>query len=117
MGRLICVASPVRTLRSTIAPLRDAEGHSKVSEGWRGWYALARWKRLRLATFRRDDFTCQMPGCGRLEGNTALLVADHIERHQGDEALFWNPDNIQTLCKPCHDGTKQAQERRQRQGG
>ncbi|MFZ4605167.1 MAG: HNH endonuclease [Caulobacter sp.] len=114
MSRLTCVKPSVSTLRSTIAPLRDAEGHSRSVETWRNWYSLARWKRLRLTTFRRDDFTCQMPACRRLEGNTALLVADHIERHQGDPDLFWNPDNIQTLCKSCHDGTKQAAERRGR---
>lgn len=114
MGRLTCVKPAVSTLRSGIAPLRDVDGHSRTVECWRNWYSLARWKRLRLAVFHRDDFTCQWPGCGRLEGNTSLLVADHRKRHLGDPQLFWNPDNLQTLCKPCHDSKKQAEERRGR---
>ena len=87
----------------------DVEGHG--SEPWRNWYKLARWKRLRIATFVRDLFTCQMPGCGHVEGNTALLVCDHKIPHRGDERLFWDPLNVQTLCKPCHDSRKQAAER------
>lgn len=40
------------------------------------------------------------------------LVADHIRPHRGDPALFWWADGIQCLCKPCHDGAKQREERR-----
>jgi 5-methylcytosine-specific restriction protein A len=28
---------------------------------------------------------------------------DHIVSHHGDEALFWDEDNLQALCKSCHD--------------
>ena len=34
-------------------------------------------------------------------------VVDHIKPHKGDEALFWDAGNLQSLCKPCHDSTKQ----------
>ena len=27
---------------------------------------------------------------------------DHIEPHKGDDTLFWDQDNWQPLCKPCH---------------
>ena len=30
-------------------------------------------------------------------------VVDHIKPHKGDKNLFWNEDNYQSLCKPCHD--------------
>lgn len=59
----------------------------------------------------RDMFTCQMPGCGRIEANTSKLVADHKIQHHGDETLFWNPKNLQCLCKACHDSLKQRMER------
>lgn len=78
---------------------------------WRRWYKTARWQRLRLAVFYRDGYACQMPGCGRLEPNTSLLVADHKRPHRGIEALFWDEANVQTLCKSCHDSKKQALER------
>jgi 5-methylcytosine-specific restriction protein A len=34
-------------------------------------------------------------------------VVDHIKRHGGDQALFWDKANWQPLCKPHHDSTKQ----------
>ena len=37
-------------------------------------------------------------------------VVDHIRMHRGDLHLFFDPDNLQTLCKACHDSHKQAQE-------
>lgn len=83
--------------------------HQDRGEPWRAWYRTARWRRLRLKVFARDLFTCQC-GCGRLEGNTSLLVCDHKEPHRGSEALFWNEANLQTLLKSCHDGAKQKQE-------
>jgi len=109
MGRLTHLRAPLASMPPLICRPVDVEGHG--SEPWRNWYKLARWKRLRIATFVRDLFTCQMPGCGHVEGNTALLVCDHKIPHRGDERLFWDPLNVQTLCKPCHDSRKQAAER------
>ena len=34
---------------------------------------------------------------------TAATIVDHITPHRGDQALFWDRDNWQSLCKPCHD--------------
>ncbi len=76
---------------------------------WRAWYKTSRWQRLRWSVLVRDAFTCAL--CRRLESNTAQLVADHTIAHRGDEALFWDGGNLQTLCKPCHDSAKQRQER------
>lgn len=82
---------------------------------WRAWYKLARWQQLRLRVFLRDSYTCQF--CNNVEGNTSLLVADHKRPHRGDELLFWDEDNVQTLCKSCHDSRKQSIERRAGAGG
>jgi len=72
-------------------------------------YNTAAWRRLRWFILVRDRFTCRM--CGRLEPDTSKLVADHRQPHRGNDKLFWDPNNLQTLCKsPCHDKHKQAQE-------
>ncbi len=84
---------------------------------WRAWYCTAEWQAARMATFRRDGFQCQREGCGRIEGDTSRLVCDHIERHNGDRALFFDPANLQTLCKHCHDSDKQRQEAAERRRG
>lgn len=75
---------------------------------WKAWYKLARWQQLRLAIFRRDLYTCRE--CGLIEGNTSLLVCDHITAHRGNASLFWDEGNLQTLCKGCHDSAKQREE-------
>ena len=36
-------------------------------------------------------------------GRTVPAVdVDHIRPHKGDPTLFWDPQNWQSLCKPCH---------------
>lgn len=104
----------VSALPSRVRRLADEQGHSRQAEPWRAWYNLARWQRLRVRVFVRDSYTCQMNGCGQV---VARPIADHIKRHSGDPALFWAEDNVQTLCKPCHDRIKQAEEARARRTG
>ena len=77
---------------------------------WRRWYNTARWQKLRWSVLSRDLFRCQM--CGSIEADTSKLVADHKAPHRGDPALFWNEEGIWCLCKSCHDGAKQREERR-----
>lgn len=107
--------------RHSVAPQRgghevapsDERGRSRwrdASEPWRRWYKTARWQRLRWQVLVRDLFTCRR--CGRVEGDTSQLVADHRVPHRGDERLFWDEANLQCLCKLCHDSAKQSEERR-----
>ena len=76
------------------------------TQAWQGWYKLARWKKLRDAQLKAHP-TCQCPhNCGQ-----RATVVDHIKRHNGDPRLFWNPRNLQSMAKTCHDSRKQSQER------
>ncbi len=43
----------------------------------------------------------------KLEAN----VVHHIVRHAGDERKFFNPANLQSLNRECHDRFAQSQER------
>lgn len=113
MGRLTGLKPTVGRLAPRVG---YAEGDEKGFERqrrqthpYRAWYNTARWRALRMAVLVRDHFTCRM--CGRLEGNTSLLVGDHIIPHKGNEALFWDETNVQCVCKSCHDGAKQAFEK------
>jgi len=36
----------------------------------------------------------------------AADVVDHIVPHRGDAKLFWDPANLQSMCKPHHDSSK-----------
>ena len=57
----------------------------------------------------RRVFLDRHPACAFC-GNPANVV-DHIIPHRGDKTLFWDHANWQPLCGPCHNGTKQRQER------
>lgn len=48
--------------------------------------------------------------CLQSEDITAAEVVDHIKDHKGDELLFWDETNLQSLCKRCHDSTKKRME-------
>ncbi len=41
--------------------------------------------------------------CERQGLTTPATEVDHIVPHRGDKVLFWDHDNWQALCKPCHD--------------
>lgn len=101
-------AATVRTDHDTIRRQQHA---------WRKWYYTVRWKRLRWQCLERDLFTCQDPDCGLVEPDASRLVADHRVRHNGNPALFWDLDNLQCLCKRCHDGAKQRLENAERAAG
>lgn len=94
------------------APQSEAERsrQRRIQTPWRNWYNTSRWKDLRWDVLEAALFTCTR--CGRLEGDTSKLVADHIIPHRGDEGRFWDRSNLQCLCKACHDRVKQAEERR-----
>nr|WP_281411231.1 HNH endonuclease [Rhizobium sp. BK316] len=52
--------------------------------------------------------------CGRISLRSGTMVCDHVEPHRGDETLFWDPENLQTLCAdPCHNRHKQMLEGQQ----
>lgn len=70
---------------------------------WRGWYKRARWLRLREHQLVMHPLCAFCLEQGIVEPAT---VVDHIKPHRGDPELFWDPDNLQSLCKPHHDSTK-----------
>lgn len=57
-------------------------------------YSSLKWKQLRQKHLREE------PLC-RVCGNKATEV-DHLIPHQGDINLFFNEDNLQSLCHNCH---------------
>lgn len=73
---------------------------------WRHLYDTARWKRIRKAQLQAEPL-CRM--CAEQGKVTAATVCDHVKPHKGDEELFYGGP-FQSLCKPHHDGAKQAEE-------
>jgi 5-methylcytosine-specific restriction protein A len=40
--------------------------------------------------------------CARQGRQQLAAVVDHIQPHKGDQRLFWDRSNWQSLCKSCH---------------
>jgi hypothetical protein len=75
---------------------------------WQHLYDNSRWRKLRLAHLRTHPLCVMCKEAGRV---TAASVVDHVKAHKGNEALFWDQSNWQSLCKPCHDRHAQSRDR------
>jgi 5-methylcytosine-specific restriction protein A len=90
--------------------------HRRGSAASRGYDA--RWAAHRARYFHKLIALDILPACGaRLPGApmtadsrcqaegrliTDGLERDHIVPHRGDAGLFWDPLNLQLLCRSCH---------------
>lgn len=71
-------------------------------------YKTSRWAALRAEQLRQEPL-CRY--CKPMGDVVAATVVDHIKPHRGDRALAFDPDNLQSLCKPCHDRHADAKDR------
>ncbi|WP_315125277.1 HNH endonuclease signature motif containing protein [Comamonas antarctica] len=61
----------------------------------------------------REGFLRSHPLCVMCEADdrvTAATVVDHKVPHRGDQALFWDRSNWQSLCATHHSRDKQREE-------
>ncbi len=84
---------------------RDRE-YNRTNRPFRKLYNSVRWQRLRKRFLLEHPLCVE---CERLGRITPATVVDHIKPHEGNPELFWNENNLQSLCKPCHD-SKTARE-------
>ena len=112
---------PLRTLKPRLAPMpprlksartvRDTRYSPDATV--RAWYKSARWHKLRQQVLIRDMYTCQQTGvvlAGKSPAPNSPVV-DHKIPHRGNEALFFDPENCQSVTKQWHDSTKKRMER------
>lgn len=65
-------------------------------------YYTNSWKKLRETKLAMNPL-CEQCGASSLSaGMETSLHIDHINDHKGDENLFYELDNLQTLCISCH---------------
>lgn len=74
-------------------------------------YVSTRWAQpthgLRARVLIRDHYTCI--ACGRVE-HSSRLHAHHVVPHKGNPELFYDINNVTTLCEDCHNiGMRQAE--------
>lgn len=69
-------------------------------------YSVA-WDKARKTWLVLHPLCAECEAAGRVVAGYAV---DHIQPHRGDQELFWNQANWQTLCRRCH-AVKSAAER------
>jgi len=107
-------AAPRHRPMARIAPVHHVP--EAVGDSWRAGKSStqrgygSRWQRARLTFLKRaENVLCRM--CSARGLVVLAAVVDHVVPHRGDQSLFWDTSNWQALCKPCHDGAKQREER------
>lgn len=58
-----------------------------------------------------NDGSRTSSGARQMNPKRRFLVVDHVIPHRGDEALFYDAGNLQTLCPDDHDQNKQRLEK------
>lgn len=66
----------------------------------RRWIHSVRWRNLSDLHKRMFPLCAECLKKGRDE---PVYLTDHIVPHQGDPTLFWDWDNLQSLCNACHE--------------
>lgn len=83
----------------------DRRGHSRARGYDRTWERL---RRMHLA----EHPLCAY--CLKRGVSTLATVVDHIEPIEEAPERRLDPSNLQSLCKPHHDSTKQREDKRRR---
>ncbi len=69
-------------------------------------YRTGQWQVLRRQLLTQQPFCTECMKAGKY---TLANEVDHIVPHRNNERLFYDPSNLQPLCRPCHS-TKTARE-------
>lgn len=92
---------PVLTRDGWCDKHRPAKAPRRVSAAWHSWYTLPVWTdRLRPDQLLAEPFCRE---CAKRGERVRATVVDHVKPHRGDWALFTDKNNLQSLCKRCHD--------------
>ena len=74
--------------------------YNKSNRPYKKLYNSNHWQRLRKHVLAKQPL-CVI--CLKEKRITPATVVDHIKPHKGDEKLFFDINNLQPLCKSCHD--------------
>ena len=77
-----------------------------MAESWQiHFYNSSAWKKLRNALIAQRGLRCER--CGKMVHDSSKLIGHHIKELDADNVhdtgIALNPDNIEIICKDCHD--------------
>jgi 5-methylcytosine-specific restriction protein A len=83
---------------------RKQQEYRERENPWLHMYHDPRWNNpdwgLRAQQLRKEPLCAECLKEGRV---TVANVVDHVKKHGGDAALFYDPSNLNSLCKRHHD--------------
>lgn len=82
---------------------------SPEAKAWKHLYDTSRWRYRIVPAHLHIEPLCRI--CMKSNRITEARVIDHIVPHKGKHELFFNTDNLQSLCFSCHNSIKQSEER------
>lgn len=106
MGKLRMLKPKTKTLKERTATVAPGSWRTSSQTSSQRGYGY-KWQQARLVHLQHHPLCIYCERAGRV---TEATVVDHVVPHRGDEALFWDRSNWQSLCKPCHDSTKRREE-------
>ena len=74
--------------------------HKRSSRPYKKLYNSIQWQQLRKQVLNKQPLCVE---CLKAKRITPATVVDHIKPHKGNEKLFYDISNLQSLCKSCHD--------------
>ena len=77
---------------------RDYDINSRQS--YHDWYSCKRWRLLRMHWLKCNPLCVE---CSKNHRLVPATVVDHIVPHKGKQSMFYDTNNLQSLCKQCHD--------------
>ena len=128
MGKLEALKPRLRQMISAIPVMQPGSWRTDQSNSTKRGYGYA-WQKARAGYLRSHPLCvyclrdAAYAAVRDMVASTAILrcaelgltipiasVVDHIEPHRGDQELFWNKANWQSLCGTHHSADKQREE-------
>jgi 5-methylcytosine-specific restriction endonuclease McrA len=83
---------------------------------WQSWYSSAWWKAARHIQLMKEPLCAE---CQRSSPPiiTAANTVHHKTPHKGSRDIFFDADQLESLCAHCHNSIMQARERGARSEG
>jgi 5-methylcytosine-specific restriction endonuclease McrA len=99
--------------RAPVAGAAEAKQRSEDERRWRDklrrehdkyrhLYGLKSWKMLRISKLNESPM-CEAKEKDGYPCRNGAYVVHHVKDHKGDPALFFDRENLQSLCKSHHD--------------
>jgi len=88
-------------VQNSISPKleRDRSRRDRRELEWASWYRSPIWKAIKRHRLATEPQCRECAAEGRTEPASHV---DHIEPHQGEESLFMQYENTQSLCRHHH---------------